>query len=43
VVLGGPGVNVVGGAAVGRVGLLVGKLGSVGSVGLMTGVPGMLV
>src|SRR6185369_8773742 len=39
VVLGGADVTVVGGAAVGRVGLLVGKLGSVGSVGLMTGVP----
>jgi hypothetical protein len=36
-------VTVVGGAAVGLMGRLVGKLGSVGDFGLVTGVPGMLV
>jgi hypothetical protein len=39
----GAGVTVVGGAAVGLVGRLVGKLGSVGDFGLVTGVPGVLV
>jgi hypothetical protein len=39
----GAGVRVVGGAAVGLVGRLVGKFGSVGDFGLVTGIPGVLV
>ena len=41
--VGGAGVSVFGGAAVGLVGRLVGKFGSVGDFGLVTGVPGVLV